>query len=101
MLAARKRRHQSAANSSAPSSRLTFLMVRRAVTALFFILLLAGWELAVRQGWISSIIIPKPSDVARYFLDLKRDESGAVVTPWAWEGSLTDGTLLNAIWVTM
>jgi NitT/TauT family transport system permease protein len=76
-------------------------MVRRAVTAFFFILLLAGWEFAVRQGWISSIIIPKPSDVARYFLDLKRDNDGAVITPRVWEGSLTDGTLLDAIWVTM
>ena len=70
-------------------------MRRRAVTALFFILLLAAWELALRRGLGNAFIIPKPSDVWLYFFDFSRDDSGA------FRGALLNGTLLSATWVTV
>lgn len=76
-------------------------MARRAVTASFFLLLLLAWELSIRAGWVNSLVIPKPTDVLRYFIDLHRDTAGAVESPMKLEGALIDGTLLNAMWVTM
>lgn len=76
-------------------------MIRRAVTAFFFLTLLFAWELSIRQGWVNSLVIPKPTDVFRYFVDFHRDVSGAIESPWKLEGALTDGTLFTAVWVTM
>lgn len=70
-------------------------MRRNAVSLLFFVLLLVGWEVALRCGIGNAFIIPKPSDVWRYFVDFSRDDSGA------YRGSLLNGTLLSATWVTV
>ena len=59
--------------------------MRRAFVAfLFFATLVLVWELAVRSGRWSAVILPSPVSVAEYL--------------WA---SVLDGTLEEAIWVTM
>ena len=59
--------------------------MRRAFVAfLFFATLVLVWELAVRSGRWSAVILPSPVSVAEYL--------------WA---SVLDGTLAEAIWVTM
>jgi NitT/TauT family transport system permease protein len=59
--------------------------MRRIVAAsLFTLTLLALWELAVSSGRWSPVLLPSPSGVAEYL----------------W-GALLDGTLLEAIWVTL
>ena len=59
--------------------------MRRAFVAfLFFATLVLMWELAVRSGRWSAVILPSPVSVAEYL--------------WA---SVLDGTLAEAIWVTM
>jgi NitT/TauT family transport system permease protein len=58
--------------------------MRRAFVAfLFFATLVLVWELAVRSGRWSAVILPSPVSVAEYL--------------WA---SVLDGTLAEAIWVT-
>ena len=76
-------------------------MIRHVITALFFLLLIAGWEFAIRNGWVNSFLIPKPTDVLRYFLDLRRDDHGMILRPFGWQGALTDGTLIDAMGVTL
>ena len=59
--------------------------MRRAFVAfLFFAALILIWELAVRSGRWSAVILPSPISVAEYL--------------WA---STMDGTLIESIWVTM
>ena len=59
--------------------------MRRAFVAfLFFAALTLIWELAVRSGRWSAVILPSPVSVAEYL--------------WA---STMDGTLIESIWVTM
>ena len=58
-------------------------MRRVLVAAGFFAVLLAAWEILVRAGVVSTVIVPAPHDVARY---LGR--------------ALTDGSLLDATAVT-
>jgi len=59
--------------------------MRRAFVAfVFFATLVLVWELAVRSGRWSAVILPSPVSVAEYL--------------WA---SVLDGTLAEAIWVTM
>jgi NitT/TauT family transport system permease protein len=55
-----------------------------AVAVVFFAVLLALWELAVRSGRWSAVLLPSPLYVAEYL--------------WA---ALLDGTLLEAAWVTL
>lgn len=59
-------------------------MRRATVAFLFFAALVLLWELAVRSGRWSAVLLPSPVSVAEYL--------------WA---STIDGTLLEAIWVTM
>ncbi len=65
-------------------------MIRRAATALFFLLLLAGWEVAVRREWISGLLFPSPLQVLAYFRD---DFFGRDGAPPAF-------ALAKATWVT-
>ncbi len=65
-------------------------MVRRAVTALFFVFLFAGWEVAAREGWISTLLFPAPLDVLVYF---KEDFFGR-------DGGAAPLELAKATWVT-
>jgi NitT/TauT family transport system permease protein len=58
-------------------------MRRSLVAALFFASLALIWELAVRSGRWSAVLLPSPFDVALYL--------------WI---SLFDSTLLEAVWVT-
>lgn len=58
-------------------------MKRALVAALFFASLALVWELAVRSGRWSAVLLPSPIDVALYL----------------WN-SLFDSTLLEAVWVT-
>jgi NitT/TauT family transport system permease protein len=59
------------------------MMTRILSAAAFFIGLILIWELLVRSGLWSSLILPSPFDVGRYL----------------WSG-LRDGSLLEAGWVT-
>jgi len=59
-------------------------MKRIAVALLFFAVLTAVWELAVRSGRWSAVLLPSPIFVAEYI----------------W-GALLDGTLLESTWVTL
>ena len=59
-------------------------MRRSLIAFLFFAALVLLWELAVRSGRWSAVILPSPVSVGEYL--------------WA---SALDGTLLEAIWVTM
>ncbi|MDP8918196.1 MAG: ABC transporter permease subunit, partial [Pseudomonadota bacterium] len=59
-------------------------MRRMAVAVVFFTVLLSLWELAVRSGRWSAVLLPSPLYVAEYL--------------WA---ALLDGTLLEAAWVTL
>jgi NitT/TauT family transport system permease protein len=59
-------------------------MKRGGRALLFFILLAIGWELLVRQGVWSPVLVPSPSSVLRYL----------------WSAA-TDGTLVGAILVTL
>lgn len=59
-------------------------MRRALVATLFFVSLLALWEMAVRSGRWSAVLLPSVFSVAEYL----------------W-GSLLDGTLLDSTWVTM
>ena len=59
-------------------------MRRGFVAFLFFAALVLLWELAVRSGRWSAVILPSPLSVGEYL--------------WA---ALHDGSLLEAIWVTM
>ena len=59
-------------------------MKRAAVAFLFFALLAGMWELAVRSGRWSAVLLPSPIFVAEYI--------------WA---ALLDGTLLESTWVTL
>ena len=59
--------------------------MRRAFIAfLFFAALVLVWELAVRSGRWSAVLLPSPLSVGEYL--------------WA---SMTDGSLVEAVWVTM
>jgi NitT/TauT family transport system permease protein len=59
-------------------------MKRTAVALLFFAMLIGLWELAVRSGRWSIVLLPSPIFVAEYI----------------W-GALLDGTLLESTWVTL
>jgi NitT/TauT family transport system permease protein len=59
-------------------------MKRTAVALLFFAMLIGLWELAVRSGRWSIVLLPSPILVAEYI----------------W-GALVDGTLLESTWVTL
>jgi len=59
-------------------------MKRAAVALLFFAALVALWELAVRSGRWSAVLLPSPFFVADYI-----------------RGALLDGTLLESTWVTL
>jgi NitT/TauT family transport system permease protein len=59
-------------------------MKRTAVALLFFAMLIGSWELAVRSGRWSIVLLPSPIFVAEYI----------------W-GALLDGTLLQSTWVTL
>ena len=59
-------------------------MRRMAVALVFFAVLVGLWELAVRSGRWSAVLLPSPLYVAEYL--------------WA---ALLDGTLLEAAWVTL
>ena len=59
-------------------------MRRGFIAFLFFATLVLLWELAVRSGRWSAVILPSPVSVGEYL--------------WA---ALVDGSLLEAIWVTM
>ncbi len=59
-------------------------MRRSLIAFLFFAALVLLWELAVRSGRWSAVILPSPVSVGEYL--------------WA---ALVDGSLLEAIWVTM
>jgi NitT/TauT family transport system permease protein len=59
-------------------------MKRILVALLFFAALIAVWDLAVRSGRWSAVILPSPVYVAEYI--------------WS---ALLDGTLLESTWVTM
>src|SRR3954454_8876724 len=59
-------------------------MRRGLIVFLFFAALVLLWELAVRSGRWSAVILPSPLSVGEYL--------------WA---ALRDGSLLEAIWVTM
>ncbi|MBM6578966.1 ABC transporter permease [Microvirga sp. BT689] len=59
-------------------------MKRTAVALLFFAFLIGAWELAVRSGRWSVVLLPSPIFVAEYI----------------W-GALLDGTLLESTWVTL
>jgi NitT/TauT family transport system permease protein len=58
-------------------------MKRALVATLFFLALLVAWEMAVRSGRWSAVLLPSVFSVAEYL----------------W-GSLLDGTLLDSTWVT-
>jgi len=53
-------------------------------SAVFFIILLVVWHLLVLSGRVSPVLLPDPLSVWDYL-----------------KGALTDGTLLQAIWVTL
>lgn len=59
-------------------------MKRTAIAGAFFAAVLAIWWLAVRSGWWSSVLLPSPVSIAQYL----------------WAATL-DGSMLEAIWVTM
>jgi NitT/TauT family transport system permease protein len=59
-------------------------MKRVVIASLFFLALAAVWELAVRSGRWSPVLLPSPISVAEYV--------------WA---ALLDGTLIEATWVTL
>jgi len=59
-------------------------MKRLVIASLFFVALAAVWELAVRSGRWSPVLLPSPISVAEYV--------------WA---ALLDGSLLEATWVTL
>jgi NitT/TauT family transport system permease protein len=59
-------------------------MKRTAVALLFFAMLIGLWELAVRSGRWSIVLLPSPIFVAEYI----------------W-GALLDGTLIESTWVTL
>ena len=59
-------------------------MKRMAVALFFFAVLIGLWELAVRSGRWSPVLLPSPIFVAEYI--------------WA---ALLDGTLLESTWVTL
>jgi NitT/TauT family transport system permease protein len=59
-------------------------MKRRLVALAFFAALVAGWELLMRTGVWSTLLVPTPSQVGRYFVEAVRDR-----------------TLLDAIAVTL
>jgi NitT/TauT family transport system permease protein len=59
-------------------------MKRAAMAFLFFAVLLGVWDLAVRSGRWSVVLLPSPVSVAEYI--------------WA---AIFDGTLLEATWVTL
>jgi NitT/TauT family transport system permease protein len=59
-------------------------MKRAAVALLFFAALIGVWELAVRSGRWSIVLLPSPLFVAEYI----------------W-GALLDGTLVESTWVTL
>jgi NitT/TauT family transport system permease protein len=59
-------------------------MKRTAIALLFFAVLTGLWELAVRSGRWSPVLLPSPVFVAEYI----------------W-GALLDGTLIDSTWVTL
>jgi sulfonate transport system permease protein len=59
-------------------------MKRTAVALLFFAMLIGLWEIAVRSGRWSVVLLPSPIFVAEYI----------------W-GALLDGTLIESTWVTL
>jgi len=59
-------------------------MKRVVIASLFFLALAAVWELAVRSGRWSPVLLPSPISVAEY----------------VWT-ALLDGTLIEATWVTL
>ncbi|MCB8821225.1 ABC transporter permease [Microvirga rosea] len=59
-------------------------MKRLIIAVLFFVVLFAVWDLAVRSGRWSAILLPSPVAVADYI--------------WS---ALWDGTLIDAAWVTL
>ena len=59
-------------------------MKRWMTSVLTFVALIVGWELLVRAGYWSKVLVPEPLDVGRYLVN-----------------SIEDKTLLVATWVTM
>lgn len=50
-------------------------MKRTLRAGIFVLLLIAAWEIAVRAGWWSSILVPSPSDVLTYLTGSVQDKS--------------------------
>jgi NitT/TauT family transport system permease protein len=50
-------------------------MKRWLIAVLFFVALVGVWELLVRRGVWSPVLVPSPLDVGRYFVDSIKDES--------------------------
>lgn len=59
-------------------------MKRWIIGAIFFVALFATWEILIRKGIWSSLLIPSPVDIAKYFFN-----------------SIEDKSLLDASYVTM
>jgi NitT/TauT family transport system permease protein len=59
-------------------------MSRGMRATIFFVLLIAAWEIAIRGGFWSSVLMPAPSQVGKYFFN-----------------AIKDGSLMDASYVTL